>query len=89
MKAPRKTLIFAAAILTANLGGAYLLDALALVEGLLSPSGARLVWLVPLAGLFYLARLIALFAAPGLVLGAAVSWALDRRSRPEGGSARR
>jgi hypothetical protein len=77
---PRRTLGFAAALLLLNLGGAYLLDALGLVEGLLSPNGGRLALLLPLAVLFYAARLLLLFVAPGLVLGALLLWAAGHRA---------
>jgi len=77
--APKRTLILAAVILAANVGGAYLLDAVGLVQGLLSPSGAALLYLVPLAALYYVVRLTALFVVPGVVLGAAVLWLFDRR----------
>jgi hypothetical protein len=53
-----------------NLAGAQILDRLGLIEGLLSPSGWRLVLIVPLAVSFYSARFIAWFVAPGLLLGA-------------------
>jgi len=48
---------------------ARLLDRIGLIEGLLSPSGASPALLVPLALVFYAARLFAWFVAPGLVLG--------------------
>ena len=50
--------------------GARVLDTLGLIEGLLSPSGARLAWLIPLAVVFFASRLFAWFVGPGLVLGA-------------------
>lgn len=75
---PRRALIFSAAVLAANLGGAYLLDALGLVEGLLSPRGGSLALLLPLAAVFYAARLAALFVVPGLLLGALIVWGMDR-----------
>lgn len=53
-----------------NLLGSRLLDALGLIEGLLSPSGSRLLLIVPVAVSFYSARFIAWFVAPGLLLGA-------------------
>jgi hypothetical protein len=40
---------------------------------LLSPSGARLALLVPVAVVFYAARFFAFFVAPGLLLGAAAA----------------
>jgi hypothetical protein len=52
--------------------GARVLDALGLIEGLLSPSGANPAVLVPLALVFFAARFVAWFIAPGLVLGALV-----------------
>jgi hypothetical protein len=76
---PRRTALFAAALVALHLAGAYALDALGLIESLLSPSGARVLWLVPLAGLFYLVRFTLLFVAPGLALGALLLWLADRR----------
>ena len=90
MKAPlpRRMLTFAAALAAIHLAGAYLLDALGLVEGLLSPSGGRLVYLIPLAVFFYVVRFLALFVAPGLVLGAIVLWVLDGRAASPRSTAR-
>jgi hypothetical protein len=48
--------------------GARVLDALGLIEGLLSPSGSRLLLIVPLSLAFYGARLFVHFIAPGLLL---------------------
>jgi hypothetical protein len=76
---PKRTLIFAAIVLALNLGGAYLLDALGLVERLLSPHDGTAALLVPLAVVFYTARILALFVAPGLVAGSLLLWAWDRR----------
>ncbi len=53
-----------------NVIGARVLDALGLIEGLLSPSGGRLLLIVPVAVSFYAARFVAWFVAPGLLLGA-------------------
>ncbi len=77
---PLRVCLFGAALLVVNGVGAHVLDALGLVEGLLSPHGAALALLLPLAGLFYAARIVVLFAAPGLVLGALVVWIVDRRA---------
>jgi hypothetical protein len=74
---PRRTLVFAAVIFLINLAGAYLLDALGLVEGLLSPHGGSIELLLPLAIVFYTARILLLFAVPGLVVGALLLWAMD------------
>ncbi len=80
MKAgPRKTGIYAGGILAANVGLAYVLDALGLVAGMLSPGGAALLYLLPLTVMFYLVRIAALFVVPGLLLGEAVLWLLNRR----------
>jgi hypothetical protein len=51
-----------------NALGARVLDALGLIEGLLSPSGWRLLLIVPLSVAFYGARLFVYFIAPGLLL---------------------
>lgn len=75
---PRRTLLFAAAVFGVNLGGAYLLDALGLIEGLLSPHGGSLALLLPLAIAFYTARLLLFFVVPGLVIGALAVWAMGR-----------
>lgn len=61
-----------AVALACELAGARLLDEIGLIEGLLSPSGASSALLVPLALVFFAARLFAVFVAPGLVLGALV-----------------
>lgn len=74
---PRRTLVFAAVLFFINLAGAYLLDALGLVEGLLSPHGGSIELLLPLAIVFYTARILLLFAVPGLVVGALLLWAMD------------
>ncbi|MEZ4293681.1 MAG: hypothetical protein R3B70_01800 [Polyangiaceae bacterium] len=78
---PRKQWLIAGVLLVVNLGGAYLLDAAGLVEGLLSPNGATLAFLLPLALLFYGARLLLLFVVPGMLLGSAVLWAMDRQAK--------
>ena len=71
----KRTLLFAAVVFTLNLGGAYLLDALGLIERLLSPSGGLVARMIPLAVVFYAARLLLLFVVPGLVVGALALWA--------------
>lgn len=75
----KRTLLFAAVVFTLNLGGAYLLDALGLVERLLSPSGGIVALLIPLAVVFYAARLLLLFVVPGLVVGALALWAANKQ----------
>ena len=69
--------------LLVDLGGARLLDSLGLIEGLLSPSGARLALLLPLSVAFFAARIVAWFIAPGLALGASLVTLLDRRRDPK------
>jgi hypothetical protein len=78
---PRRTLVFAAVILVLNLGGAYLLDALGLVEGLLSPHGGTIGLLLPLAVVFYAARISLYFVVPGLLVGALSLWAMERATK--------
>lgn len=78
---PRRTLVFAAVILVLNLGGAYLLDALGLVEGLLSPHGGTIGLLLPLAIVFYAARILLYFVVPGLLLGALSLGAMERAAK--------
>jgi hypothetical protein len=56
-----------------DLFGARLLDSFGFVEGLLAPSGAQLLWLVPAAFAFYGARLITYFVLPALVVARLLS----------------
>jgi hypothetical protein len=69
---------FAAALLLLHVAFAYGLDAVGLVESLLSPSGVQLLWILPLAALFYAVRLASFFVVPGLVASALILWLLDR-----------
>jgi len=64
--------------LLVDVGGARLLDSLGLIEGLLAPSGAWQALLLPLAIVFFTARLFAWFIAPGLALGALLGARLHR-----------
>ena len=73
--------IFAAVVLIAHTVLAYLLDAAGLIESLLSPSGARLLWILPLAVLFYALRITAYFIVPGVVLGALISQGWTQRAK--------
>jgi hypothetical protein len=66
----RRAAVWLVVSVLVDLLGARLLDALGLIEGLLSPSGGRLLLLVPVAVSFYAARFVAWFVAPGLLLGA-------------------
>ena len=84
-----RPLLFAAAAFAVNLVGAYLLDALGLVEGLLSPHGLTAVLLLPLAAAFYAARLLLFFVVPGLLFNALLLWAMNRaEARRRGGDPR-
>jgi hypothetical protein len=74
----KRALIAAAALLLAHVALAYALDALGLVESLLSPSGLRALAALPLAILFYLVRLALLFVMPGLLLAALLFWTARR-----------
>ena len=69
--------------LLVDVGGARLLDSLGLIEGLLAPSGAWQAVLLPLAVVFFAARLFTWFIAPGLALGALLAARLHRRPARE------
>jgi hypothetical protein len=75
----RRASIVLVVALSLDFLGAHCLDALGLVEGLLSPNGGRLLLIVPVAVSFYAARFVAWFIAPGLLLGALGVWLRDRR----------
>jgi hypothetical protein len=64
---PRRTLIFAVVLVAIELLGARILAALGLVESLLSPNGGRALVALPVAVLFFAARLLVRFVLPGLV----------------------
>jgi hypothetical protein len=66
----RRAAVWLLASALLNVIGAQILDWLGLIEGLLSPSGGRLLLIVPVAVSFYVARFVAWFVAPGLLLGA-------------------
>jgi hypothetical protein len=75
---PRRTLMLAGAVLVLHLGVAYALDAAGLIESLLSPSGARILVVLPLAVLLYALRLVAYFVIPGLIVGSLLGWITER-----------
>ena len=64
---PRRTLIFAAVVVAIEILGVRILAALGLVESLLSPDGGRALVALPIAVLFFAARLLVRFVLPGLV----------------------
>ena len=78
MRFPRRTITFALTILLLHVALSYALDAAGLVESLLSPSGAQLLWILPLAIFFYALRLTAFFVVPGLLVGSAMLWVIDK-----------
>lgn len=65
---PRRTLIFAVVVTTIEILGARILTALGLVESLLSPGGGRALVALPLALIFFAARLLVRFVLPGLLV---------------------
>jgi hypothetical protein len=65
---PRRTLIFAAVVVAIEILGLRILAALGLVESLLSPGGGRALVALPIAILFFAARLLVRFVLPGLVV---------------------
>jgi hypothetical protein len=77
---PRRTIFIALGIGLLHVAIAYALDAAGLIESLLSPSGTRLLWILPLAVAFYALRLVVYFVVPGVVAGSLLMWALDRKS---------
>jgi hypothetical protein len=76
---PRAALLVALGAALAEVLARHALDRLGLIEGLLSPSGASPLLLVPLALCFFAARLFVWFVAPGLLLGAVI---VSFRPRP-------
>lgn len=65
---PRRTLIFAAVVVAIEILGVRILAALGLVESLLSPDGGRALVALPIAVIFFAARLLVRFVLPGLVV---------------------
>lgn len=77
----RRLGLLVAALVVIDVGGAYALDAASLVEVLLAPPTWRTLVALPVALVFFAARIALFFAAPGLLVGgAAVAW-LERRDR--------
>jgi hypothetical protein len=69
---PRRTLIFAVALVMIEVLGVRILASMGLVESLLSPDGGRALVALPVAVLFFAARLLVRFVLPGLVASALV-----------------
>lgn len=85
---PRRTFFFASVIGLLHLVVAYGLDAAGLIESLLSPSGPRLLWILPLAVLLYALRLAVYFVVPGLVTGSLLLWMIRRSTSDRPGIGR-
>jgi hypothetical protein len=77
---PRRTIAFALGLMLLHFTCAYALDAAGLVESLLSPSGAQLVWILPLAVIFYALRITVFFVVPGVFVGSVIVWLVDEMS---------
>ena len=73
-----KALVLGLGCALVDLLGARLLDSLGFVQGLLAPSGAQLLALIPLACAFYGARLVTYFVLPALVVAALAAAATGR-----------
>jgi hypothetical protein len=69
--------MFTIAIVLLHVTCAYSLDAAGLVESLLSPSGAQLLWILPWAAFFYALRIALFFVVPGVVIGNVILLAID------------
>ena len=64
---PRRTLYCAVALVMIEILGLRVLAAMGLVESLLSPDGGRALVALPIAVIFFAARLTVRFVLPGLV----------------------
>jgi hypothetical protein len=72
---PRRTLIVAVALVTIEVLGVRILAAMGLVESLLSPDGGRALVALPIAVIFFAARLAVRFVLPGVVLSSLlIAW---------------
>lgn len=65
---PRRTLYFAVALVAVELLGVRILSSMGLVESLLSPDGGRALVALPIAVIFFAARLLVRFVLPGLLV---------------------
>ncbi len=76
---PRRTLYCAIALVMIEILGLRVLAAIGLVESLLSPDGGRALVALPIAVIFFAARLTVRFVLPGLVASSLlIAW----RRRP-------
>ena len=77
---PRRTLIVAVALVTIEVLGLRILAAMGLVESLLSPDGGRALVALPIAVIFFAARLTVRFVLPGLVVASLlIAWLRRKR----------
>jgi hypothetical protein len=72
---PRRTLYVAVALVMIEILGVRILAAIGLVESLLSPGGGRALVALPIAVIFFAARLTVRFVLPGLVVSSVlIAW---------------
>lgn len=72
---PRRTLIVAVAVVVIEVLGVRILARMGLVESLLSPDGGRAMVALPIAVMFFAARLLVRFVLPGLVVSSLlIAW---------------
>ncbi|MEP7119692.1 MAG: hypothetical protein ABJE95_02235 [Byssovorax sp.] len=77
---PRRALIFAVAVVVIEVLGARILARMGLIESLLSPEGGRAIVALPIAVIFFAARLLVRFVLPGLVVSSLlVAWLRRKR----------
>lgn len=74
----RRAAIGAGVLFVSHLVLAYALDAMGLVESLLSAGGLRAILALVLGMVFYAVRLVLLFLVPGLLLSALSFWGIER-----------
>jgi hypothetical protein len=77
---PRRTLIVAVAVVVLEVLGVRILARMGLVESLLSPDGGRAIVALPIAVIFFAARLAVRFVLPGLVVSSLlIAWLRRKR----------
>jgi hypothetical protein len=77
---PRRTLIVAVALVMIEILGVRILASMGLVESLLSPEGGRALVALPIAVIFFAARLLVRFVLPGIVASSLLlAWLLRKR----------
>lgn len=76
---PRRTLIFAVVLVMIEVLGVRILASMGLVESLLSPDGGRALVALPVAVLFFAARLLVRFVLPGILVSSLLLAWLGRK----------